>query len=66
MLSFFIRKKSTQKAGTNGNVNNSYQQEESDDTLPYNVLYVPAGKLILLVVATVPLMWVQQDPPKID
>ena len=42
MLSFFIRKKSTQKAGTNGNVNNSYQQEESDDKLPDNVLYVPA------------------------
>ena len=38
----FTRTKSTQKAGTNGDVNNSYQQEESDDTLQSNVLYVPA------------------------
>ena len=40
-FSFFIRRKSTQKAG---NVNKSYQQEESDDKLPDNVLYVPAGE----------------------
>ena len=43
-FSFFIRRKSTQKAGTNGNVNKSYRQEESDDKLPDNILYVPAGE----------------------
>ena len=37
---FFIRRKSTQKAGTNGYVDNL--QDESDDKLPDNVFYVPA------------------------
>ena len=39
---FFVRRKSTQKPGTNRNVNKSYRQEESDDKLPDNVLYAPA------------------------
>jgi hypothetical protein len=38
-----IRRKSTHKAGINGYVDNSHQQQESDDTLEDNVLYVPAG-----------------------
>ena len=41
---FSIRRKSTQKAGTNGNVKKTDQQEEIDDKLPDNVLYVPAGE----------------------
>ena len=40
---FVFRRKSTQNAGTNGNVRKSYQQEEGDDRLPDNVFYVPAG-----------------------
>jgi hypothetical protein len=36
--------KSTQKEGTNEYVDNSHQQDESDDKLPDNVLYVPAGE----------------------
>ena len=39
---FFIRRKSIQKAGTNGYVDNSHQQDENDEKLPDNVLYVPA------------------------
>ena len=39
-----MRRKSTHKAGTNGNINQSYQQEESDDKLQDSVLYVPAGE----------------------
>ena len=41
---FFIRRKSTQKAGTNEYVDNSHEEEESDDKLPDNVLYVSAGE----------------------
>ena len=37
-----LRRKSTQNAGTNGYGNKSYQQEESDDKMQDNVLYVPA------------------------
>jgi hypothetical protein len=39
---FVFRRKSTQNAGTSRNVRKPYQQEESDDKLPDNVLYVPA------------------------
>ena len=39
--------KSTQKAGTNGYVDNSHQQDESDDKFPDNVLYVPVGEFYI-------------------
>ena len=39
---FVFRRKSAQNAGTNRNVRKPYQQEESDDKLPDNVLCVPA------------------------
>jgi hypothetical protein len=39
-----MTKRSTQKAGTNGNVKKTDQQEESVDKLPNHVLYVPAGE----------------------